>query len=136
MLLTQWEVARKRCGVGGSTMLTAQTAPWFTFALHARVPSSGFKPRPSVDGGIMQIDRRETPLISPRERTGYERFVRAVFTGRGGTLERILQHSTHLERGRIKHVLQRANVTSARTLPRDLLPEQWALIWEQLGRRA
>nr|WP_231980838.1 hypothetical protein [Tessaracoccus coleopterorum] len=39
MLLTQWEVARKRCGIGGSTMLTAQTAPWFTFDLHGRVPS-------------------------------------------------------------------------------------------------
>ena len=40
VLLTQWEVARKRCGIGGSTMLTAQTAPWFTFTLHGRVPSA------------------------------------------------------------------------------------------------
>ena len=52
VLLTQWEVARKRCGIGGSTMLTAQTAPWFTFDLHGRVPSWGFRPRPSLHGGI------------------------------------------------------------------------------------
>lgn len=39
-LLTQWEVARKRAGVGGATMMTAQSAPWFTFTLHGRVASS------------------------------------------------------------------------------------------------
>jgi len=38
-LLTQWEVARKRAGVGASTMMTAQAAPWYTFRLLGRVPS-------------------------------------------------------------------------------------------------
>nr|WP_205628036.1 rRNA adenine N-6-methyltransferase family protein [Acidipropionibacterium acidipropionici] len=44
ILLTQWEVARKRAAVGGSTLMTAQSAPWFSFHLHARVPSWGFTP--------------------------------------------------------------------------------------------
>ncbi|XP_018401834.1 PREDICTED: rRNA adenine N-6-methyltransferase-like, partial [Cyphomyrmex costatus] len=36
IVLTQWEVARKRAGVGGSTMMTSQAAPWFSFELHDR----------------------------------------------------------------------------------------------------
>src|SRR5690606_33373194 len=52
VLLTQWEVARKRAGVGGGTMMTAQAAPWFAFNVRGRVPSWGFSPSPSVDGGI------------------------------------------------------------------------------------
>src|SRR5690606_4047610 len=93
VLLTQWEVARKRAGVGGSTMMTAQCGPWFTFTLHGRVPSTGFAPRPSVDGGVVQITRRTEPLIPLKQRNAYERFVRAVFTGPGGKLDRIVQHA-------------------------------------------
>ncbi|MHA6669430.1 rRNA adenine N-6-methyltransferase family protein [Homoserinimonas sp. A447] len=50
VLLTQWEVARKRAGVGGGTMMTAQAAPWFEVELKKRVPAHFFTPRPSVDG--------------------------------------------------------------------------------------
>lgn len=63
LLLTQWEVARKRAGIGGGTMMTAQAAPWFAFALHGRVPAHCFSPRPSVDGGMLGIERREAPLV-------------------------------------------------------------------------
>lgn len=128
VLLTQWEVARKRCGVGGSTMMTAQTAPWFTFTLHGRVPAWGFDPRPSVDGGIVQISRRQHSLVKTEQRARYERFVRAVFTGRGGTLARIIAHQTDWVPGRVHSLLARQAV-DRRALPRDLTPEQWAGIW-------
>lgn len=131
VLLTQWEVARKRAGIGGSTMMTAQAAPWFTFTLHGKVPSWGFTPRPSVDGGIIQITRRSVPLVSLHERTGYERFVRDVFTGRGGTLERILQRATRARSRSVTQSLQFAGV-KPRALPRDLRAEQWAHLWNEL----
>ena len=67
ILLTQWEVARKRAGVGGATMMTAQSAPWFEFALHGRVPAQHFRPLPSVDGGILSITRRASPLVDARD---------------------------------------------------------------------
>ncbi len=38
VLLVQWEVARRRAGVGGATLLTAQWWPWYDFALLRRVP--------------------------------------------------------------------------------------------------
>jgi 23S rRNA (adenine-N6)-dimethyltransferase len=40
ILLTQWEVARKRAGVGGRTMLTAQTVPWRATLKAAGIPPS------------------------------------------------------------------------------------------------
>ncbi|WP_271800219.1 23S ribosomal RNA methyltransferase Erm [Dietzia maris] len=133
VLLTQWEVARRRAGVGGSTLLTAQTAPWFTFTLHGRVPSTAFHPRPGVDGGIIHIIRRPTPLVPVMQRRAYERFVRAIFTGRGGNLDRIVQQATHAPRDLIRDKLGKAGI-SPRALPRDLRPEQWATLWGDLNR--
>ncbi|WP_293784994.1 23S ribosomal RNA methyltransferase Erm [uncultured Aeromicrobium sp.] len=128
VLLTQWEVARKRAGVGGRTMLTAQTAPWFTFALHGRVPAQGFRPMPSVDGGVLTISRRETPLVAPADRASYQRFVRAVFTGRGRGMAQILAAATGRSARQSQRALSDVGVRPA-ALPRDLDPDQWAALW-------
>ena len=132
-LLTQWEVARKRAGVGGRTMMTAQTAPWFSFTLHDRVPSWAFAPRPSVDGGLLHIRRRHQSLIPMSDRSPYSRFVKAAFTGRGDSLERILQNAKGVDRARARRALCEAGV-DARRLPRDLTAEQWAALWRGLKR--
>ncbi|WP_449278113.1 23S ribosomal RNA methyltransferase Erm [Leucobacter sp. GX24907] len=131
VLLTQWEVARKRSGVGGATMMTAQTSPWFAFSLHGRVPAWGFTPRPSVDGGILRIARRERPLLPLDQREGYERFVRAVFTGKGGRIARVLQQASRVERGVVMSTMRQTGV-APHALPRDLRPEQWAGLWQGL----
>ena len=128
VLLTQWEVARRRAGVGGRTMLTAQTAPWFTFTLHGRVPARHFTPVPGVDGGLLEIRRRDTPLLTTRERRRFERFVKAVFTGRGSGLAQIVQRASGLSRSETGRLLSAVGV-DPRALPRDLTPEQWAELW-------
>ena len=81
VLLLQWEVARKRAAVGGTTLLTASWWPWYEFRLAGRVPASAFRPRPSVDSGILVIHRRPAPLVSPVERGAYQRMVREAFRG-------------------------------------------------------
>lgn len=129
-LLTQWEVARKRAGIGGGTMMTAQTAPWFTFTLHGRVHAHHFTPRPSVDGGIIAIHRRPRALLAHRRRRDYESFVRSVFTGRGGTIQRVVQQTIGLRRDHAGRVLSEIGVSS-RGLPRDLCPEQWVALYER-----
>ncbi|EHK88395.1 23S ribosomal RNA methyltransferase Erm [Saccharomonospora azurea] len=134
VLLTQWEVARKRAGVGGSTMLTAQTTPWFVFELHGRVPAHGFRPVPSVDGGLLSITRRGSPLVDPAHRRRYEAFVRALFTGRGRGLESIVATWTGWSRSTARRALDRARIRSG-SLPRDLDPHQWAQLWEVVGTR-
>lgn len=130
ILLTQWEVARKRAGVGGRTMMTAQHAPWFEFSLHGRVPRWGFSPPPSVDGGILGIARRGSPLLPAAERGAYEGFVRRVFSGRGGRLERIVQGAARVGPAVAQRAVARADARGA--LPRDLTPEQWVTLWHAL----
>lgn len=128
VLVTQWEVARKRAGVGGHTMMTAQSGPWFTFELRGRVPSWGFNPRPSVDGGILAITRRGSPLVAAADRRRYEHFVRAIFTGRGGSIVRIIQGPSHVGRTAARRAISRAGV-APEALPRDLSTAQWVELW-------
>ncbi|KNY07846.1 23S ribosomal RNA methyltransferase Erm [Microbacterium sp. GCS4] len=135
VLLTQWEVARKRAGVGGSTMMTAQIAPWFTVELSGRVPAWAFSPQPSVDGGLLSITRRPAPLVPATDRRAYESFVRAVFGARGGNLPSMLASATRTGTPRARAALGEVGA-SARRLPRDLRPEEWAGLWRRLGRGA
>lgn len=134
VIVTQWEVARKRAGVGGRTMMTAQTAPWFDFALHGRVPSWGFQPRPSVDGGVLAIHRRASPLLPESERRDYESFVRATFTGRGRGIIGILRQSCGVSAVRAQQTLRGAGIP-AEALPRDITPQQWAALWRGIRDR-
>lgn len=133
VLLTQWEVARKRAGVGGGTMMTAQSAPWFAFSVEGRVPAWGFSPQPSVDGGILAITRRGSPLVRASDRREYEAFVRAMFTGRGGTLPAVLAAAAGIPARRARDVVAMAGAADRR-LPRDLHPEHWAALWHQVSR--
>ncbi|WP_309104668.1 23S ribosomal RNA methyltransferase Erm [Microbacterium sp.] len=134
VLLTQWEVARKRAGVGGSTLLTAQSAPWFEFRLEGRVPAWGFSPQPSVDGGLLSISRRGSPLVTPPDRRRYDAFVRAAFTGRGSNLASIVARAAGADAHAARRALTRAGASRAR-LPRDLHGEQWAALWRELSRQ-
>jgi len=135
ILLIQWEVARKRAGVGGGTMMTGQAAPWFTFALHGRVPAHHFSPVPSVDGGILGISRRPEPLIPLAERSGYERFVRSVFTARGRNFPQLLGGAMRLPQSAAKKVVASAGIRFSHR-PRDLTPEQWCRLWRAMRAAA
>lgn len=133
VLLTQWEVARKRAGVGGGTMMTAQAAPWFEFGLQRRVPARCFTPMPSVDGGILTIHRRVSPLIQAGDRAAYDRFIRSMYTGRGGSLSRILQRAAGINPSSARRLISGARIAPG-CLPRDLDAQQWATLWNGVRR--
>jgi 23S rRNA (adenine-N6)-dimethyltransferase len=118
VLLVQWEVARKRAAVGGTTLLTASWWPWFEFALAGRVPAGAFRPRPSVDGGLLVLRRRSQPLVEPAQRPSYQRLVRAAFAG--DRLLPALRGTPGVDRWAARERVPR----SAR--PRDLPAEAWA----------
>ena len=130
ILLTQWEVARKRAGVGGTTMMTAQAGPWYTFRLHDRVPARHFRPMPAVDGGILSIERRTAPLLPRHDRRRFDRFVAAVFRSRGNGIRQILRGVGH-QPAAVDRALSEAGIARS-ALPRDLTPEQWARMWQRL----
>lgn len=134
VLLVQWEVARRRAGVGSATMMTAQWWPWVQFDLHGRVPASHFRPRPSVDGGLLEMRRRETPLLDWSERRRYASFVHAVFTGKGRGIGEILRRLCR-GGGRYRDVdgAMREVGVPAGALPKDLSAAQWVTLFQRLG---
>ena len=132
ILLTQWEVARKRAGIGGSTMMTAQWAPWFDFRLVTRVPADAFTPKPSVDGGILTIDRCTTGSIPVRSRSNYQQFVRSVFTGRGRGMKGILSKMSITAHRTLQSTMDRNDIRGD-TLPKDLTPDQWTGLFNELA---
>ena len=131
ILITQWEVARKRAGVGGATQLTAQWWPWYEFDLDRRIPAAAFVPRPSVDAGLLVIRRRPTPLLTG-DRVAYQRWVARDFASRGRGLPDILARSA----GRRPTAARRwceGQLLGHRNLPRDLTAEQWADVYRMAG---
>lgn len=135
ILLTQWEVARRRCGVGGSSLLTAQWHPWFAFTLHARVPARAFRPAPSVDGGVFTIERRREPLVATGDRAAFQAFVAEVYRGRGRGLAQILTRTSRpLRPERARAVLRELGLAD-HVLPGRLTGQHWAAVWSTTGRR-
>jgi 23S rRNA (adenine-N6)-dimethyltransferase len=126
VLLVQWEVARRRAGLGGATMMTAQWWPWFEFGLVRKVSASSFRPRPSVDGGLMTITRRADPLVDAADRRRYQAMVHQVFTGRGHGIAQIL--ARRLPRASVRNWL-RDNKVGPTALPRNLTAAQWAALF-------
>lgn len=124
VLITQWEVARKRAAVGGTTLLTAQWWPWLSPRLDRRVPAAAFRPRPSVDAGLLVIDRRAEPLLPVREQRGYQRFAAAVFNGRGRGLHEILTRQG-IARDDVRRWAREHGV-GPNALPRELDARAWA----------
>nr|WP_301125438.1 23S ribosomal RNA methyltransferase Erm [Streptomyces cacaoi] len=128
VLLTQWEVARRRAGVGGATMMTAQWWPWFTFRLVERVPAAAFRPRPGVDGGLFTLTRRPVPLLEPDERAEYQEFVRRIFTGPGRGVEEIVARAARRPpRTALRSWLRDQGIRPT-ALPGSLTAGQWAAL--------
>ncbi|AWH96926.1 23S ribosomal RNA methyltransferase Erm [Dietzia psychralcaliphila] len=135
VLLVQWEVARRRAGVGGATMMTAQWWPWIEFTLHRRVPRRAFRPEPTVDGALLVLYRRPRPLLADQDRSAYRRFVHDVFTGRGRGIAAILATVVHpRRRSAVRGVIARAGVAPD-ALPRDLTAQDWVALYAALGRQ-
>lgn len=133
VLITQWEVARKRAAVGGTTLLTAQWWPWFTFGLDRRVPASAFRPRPSVDAGLLVIDRRPEPMVPVADLGGYQRFAAAVFNGPGRGVHEVLVR-TGVGRGDVRR-WARTHGVGPGALPRDLDARAWVDAYATSVRR-
>lgn len=125
VLLMQWEVARKRAAVGGTTLLTASWWPWFEFALAGRVPADAFRPRPAVDGGLLVVSRRAAPLVEAAQRSAYQRLVRTAFSG--DRLLPALRRVPGAERWAAAARVPRS------VRPRDMVAEEWASLHRAVG---
>jgi len=130
VLIVQWEVARRRAGVGGASMLTATWWPWYDFRLVRRIPAASFRPVPSVDAGLMTMHRRLVPLVT--EQRAYQTFVKQVFQSPGRGLAETILRTGRVRRADLHAWLRRDRVP-IRALPKDLTAEQWAELWTLVG---
>ena len=128
VLVTQWEVARKRAGVGGATQLTAQWWPWYDFVLDRRIPATAFRPRPSVDAGLLLIQRRAAPLLPQDKQRSYQAWVARVFGSRGRGIVEILRRNGVPRR--VAAGLARDGRDRPAALTRDLRAEDWASAYQ------
>jgi 23S rRNA (adenine-N6)-dimethyltransferase len=135
VLLVQWEVARRRAGVGGRTLMTAQWLPWFTFELGRRVPAGAFTPAPSVDGGLLIVARRPSPLIHVSQRQTFHAMAHRVFTGRGRGIVEITTRAGLFASEREARNWATAVGLAGRALPKDLTAEQWVDLFRRSGAR-
>ncbi|MDO5629311.1 MAG: 23S ribosomal RNA methyltransferase Erm [Mobilicoccus sp.] len=133
VLLVQWEVARRRAGVGGSSMMTAQWAPWITFGLHSRVPARAFTPRPGVDGGILTMRRDPHPALPVRQRRAFQVLVHRVYTGPGRGLAQILSRTTGIGTPAAAQTWLAGHGLAAHDLPRSLPTDAWIDLYRTTG---
>jgi 23S rRNA (adenine-N6)-dimethyltransferase len=126
LLVLQWEVARKRAGVGGATLMTAEWWPWYDFTLLRRIPARAFAPVPSVDAGLLEIRRRETPLVPVAQAERYRRLVRRVFAAPGR--DAVQMAGVVVGRPQARRWAARAGVEH-HALVRRVTAEQWASLY-------
>lgn len=129
-LITQWEHARARAGgYGRWTRLTVATWPEFTWRLRGRVPRRAYRPVPGVDGGILRITRRTTPLLTGQALAAYRDMVHLGYTGVGGGVRASL--ARRYGRGRAGTALRAAGLPSG-VLVGAVPPENWLRIFAEL----
>ncbi|GAB3944876.1 ErmE/ErmH/ErmO/ErmR family 23S rRNA (adenine(2058)-N(6))-methyltransferase [Micromonospora vulcania] len=132
-LLTQLEYARRRGGdYGRWTRLTVATWPEVGWRLAGRVPRTAFRPVPTVDGGILRIERRAEPLLAPDALPAYRRLVTVGFEGVGGSLAASLRRQ--YPPARVAAAL-RATRIAPDTPVGYVWPEQWLVLFRLLHAR-
>jgi 23S rRNA (adenine-N6)-dimethyltransferase len=118
-LVVEWDVARKRACPWPSTLNGVLWSAWYRFSLLRRVPASAFDPPPSVDAGVLAVERRAVPLVDERAWRDYRRFVAAGFR-RG-----LSASASH-------RVLRHLRFSGA--APRELDAHQWAQLFRAVGK--
>lgn len=78
-VVVEWGVALKRASPWPSTLNGVLWGAWYRFALVRRLPATAFDPTPSVDAGVLAIERRPEPLVDERTWRDYRAFVASGF---------------------------------------------------------
>jgi 23S rRNA (adenine-N6)-dimethyltransferase len=78
-LIVEWGVALKRALPWPSTANDVRWGAWYGFSLARRLPRASFDPPPSVDAGVLVVERRRVPLVPEVEADRYAAFVARGF---------------------------------------------------------
>ena len=81
-MVLEWPVVVKRAAVWPSTALGAYWAAWHELRVLRRLPRCAFAPPPSVDAGVLGLQRRDVPLVPVNDARAYRRFLARCFASR------------------------------------------------------
>jgi 23S rRNA (adenine-N6)-dimethyltransferase len=112
-LVVEWGSALKRAAIWPSTLLGVTWGAWWTFRIDRRLAAACFEPAPSVDAGVLVVERRSPPLVPASARRDYMAFVRTGF--KGGL--------------RAVATPRQARRIARRAAPRELDAHQWAALF-------
>jgi 23S rRNA (adenine-N6)-dimethyltransferase len=84
---------------------------------------------PRVDAGILRLERRPEPLVSPARQAAYRRLVQAGFTGVGGSVQASLRRTYPPDK--VAAACANAGL-DRRTIVAFVTPEQWIQIFNGL----
>jgi 23S rRNA (adenine-N6)-dimethyltransferase len=104
-VIVQWSVAVKRALPWPSTVNDVLWGAWYSTSLARRLPRSAFDPPPSVDAGVLVIERRPQPLVPEAQWNRYRGFVSGGF--------------------------RRPRSVALRAAPRNLDAHQWAELFSR-----
>jgi 23S rRNA (adenine-N6)-dimethyltransferase len=117
-VIVDWHVAVKRALPWPSTLNGVLWGARFSAAVTRRLPRSSFAPPPSVDAGMLVLERRARPLVPVERHKSYRRFVSAGFRHGLGAVAP----------GRVLRALRLAGAQ-----PRDLDAHAWAELFALAG---
>ncbi|HTX83432.1 MAG TPA: ErmE/ErmH/ErmO/ErmR family 23S rRNA (adenine(2058)-N(6))-methyltransferase [Streptosporangiaceae bacterium] len=129
-LITQLEYARKRTGgYGRWTQLTVSSWPLVRWDLRGTIARTEFRPVPRVDAGVLRLERRAEPLISPARMGAYRRLVQAGFSGVGGSVHASLRRFYPADKVAAAFALAGVD---RRVIVAYVSPDQWVQIFLSL----
>jgi 23S rRNA (adenine-N6)-dimethyltransferase len=78
-LLMQKEAAEKFSGIPKETQFSVLIKPWFRLNIIRQFRRTDFEPVPDADVVLLNVKRRDNPLVSPRNAAIYREFVKYGF---------------------------------------------------------
>jgi len=79
-LILQKEAAEKFTGVPKTTQFSVLVKPWFMLKIVRSFRRTDFSPIPNVDVVMLHIQKRNPPLVSSRDMSIYEEFIKYGFS--------------------------------------------------------
>jgi len=135
VLLVQREVADRIVAHPGSAAygaLSVNVQAVATATIAFTIPAGAFSPPPKVESAVVRLVPREDRVVSDAEQPDYAEFVIAAFGLRRKQMRRVLRTLTTCPVDRIDAALSHA-VVSPEARPEVLTPEQFAILYRELG---
>jgi 23S rRNA (adenine-N6)-dimethyltransferase len=107
-LIVQHEVARKRASRWPGNLLSLGWLPWWEFRLGRHLYASAFEPPPSVDAGVLTVERRRRALLPVNASDEYRAFLREGFRRADLPMHRAVRG--YVTPGALKRVLRERGI--------------------------